>query len=69
MDIKQMAMVKCCPFCGNTESIKIEQVGITEPIVYVNCSPPSGGCGATGPICHNIYQAIAAWNDREWGEK
>lgn len=64
--IKQMAMIKCCPFCGNTESIKMEMLesGMI-PIFYINCSPPDGGCGATGPICCRMDAAIEAWNNRK----
>lgn len=63
--IKQMAMIKCCPFCGKKESIQMEMVGNGTPLFYINCSPPKSGCGATGPICCRMDAAIEAWNNRK----
>ena len=62
----QQQHLRPCPFCGKTEFLKTEDVsdGILMPLVYINCSPPLGGCGATGPICRSIDQAMEAWNRR-----
>lgn len=65
--MQQQRQLRPCPFCGRTACIKTEVVGgegYLTPVCYINCSPPIGGCGATGPICHNIYQAMSAWNRR-----
>lgn len=62
----QQQHLRPCPFCGQTDYLKTEDVsdGILMPLVYINCSPPLGGCGATGPICRSINHALAAWNRR-----
>jgi hypothetical protein len=51
-----------CPFCGKTQSVKMD--GISETGQCWVCCTGAGGCGAIGPDAHSQTSAVRKWNRR-----
>ena len=59
--------IKPCPFCGETESVRLmNRVGKDgwRDRFYVLCEYDNGGCGAQSGWYHSVIEAVESWNQR-----
>lgn len=54
-------IIKPCPFCGKTESIKLKYSGTQCQIL---CNIHKGGCGSSSGYYNSEIEAIDKWNQR-----
>lgn len=54
-------IIKPCPFCGKTESIKLKYSGIQCQIL---CDIHKGGCGSSSGYYNSEIKTIDKWNQR-----
>jgi len=50
--------IKPCPFCGKNEG---EDLNVADVDCVIRCM----NCGAIGPPCEQLSDAIEAWNERK----
>lgn len=54
-------IIKPCPFCGKTDTIKIKK---EENQYVICCSVHKGGCGSSSGYYNSEIEAIDKWNQR-----
>lgn len=54
-------IIKSCPFCGKTDTVKIKKEGNQYIII---CSIHKGGCGSSSGYYNSEVEAIDKWNQR-----